>query len=467
MATYPPKLALPYRVGQTWLEEHTLAGDVVKPVHTLIINTDQLSQGSRDRVAVLAKRIFTLPFEFGDGLEVIGSAVGSGTCIEDDGGRELHQADPIVEKIGELPELAEPTVSAEALLDAYEAWISRYLDLSLGAVASWIARWSTDGEPDDKGRLPNGASQKSWIHMIAYREGETDRTVQIDGRSNLDLFYRASASGQVFAHARRNVDKEDIDAVLDIAGTRTQLAGKLMDLGELVAAYEQYCDRVSKLAFARHWTRQRQRDGFDLEMRRWTLEHGSERLKMGVADGYRMIPVYLAERIAAEVPGFYAHLPQKDDKHTWQPRTGPSEEALRLRRAVQERLSMHKPPGAPAPVAEIGWMRNPPLAICDERHCFVYDEWGDKTGEVKDSPFEIIAVKEWLGRYSLMAAVYTEADDQPPDYLLLKHVLNPHEYELDGMPLPPSGTSIAANPDVNDFRPAPIASGAGDDDIPF
>jgi hypothetical protein len=462
MATYPPKLALPYRVGQAWLEEHTLAGDVVKPVHNLTVATDELSQGSRDRVAVLAKRIFTLPFEFGDGLEVVGSAVGAGTSIEDDDGRELHQAGPIVEKIGELPELAEPTVSAEALLDAYEAWISRYLDLSLGAVASWIARWSMDGELDDKGRLPNGASRKWWIHTIAYREGETGRTIDIDGRSNLDLFYRASAAGQVFAHARRNVDKEDIDAVLDIAGTRAQLAGKLMDLGELVSAYEQYCNRVSDLVFARHWTRQRQRDGFELEMRRWTLEHGSERLKMGVTDGYRMIPVYLNERIAAEVPGFYAHLPTHEDKHTWQPRTGPSEEALRLRRTVQERLNMHKPPGAPAAVAGIGWIKNPPPQMCDERYAYDNDEWGNPEDEIKGTPFEIIAVKEWLGRYTLMAAVYTKADEQPPDYLLLKHVLDPRLYELEEMPLPPDGKSIAANAEFSPFPPS-----GGDDDIPF
>jgi hypothetical protein len=467
MATYPPKLTLPYRVGKTWLEERTLAGDVAQLIHTVTIDTDQLSQGSRERVAALAKRVDTVPFDFGDGVEVIGSAVDAGACIKDDDGRELHQAGPIVEKIGDLPELAEPTASTETLLDAYEAWISRYLDLSLGAVASWIAHWASKGESDDRGRLPSGASQELWIHTIVYSDGETDRTVQIDGRSNLDLFYRASAAGQMFTRVKREVDEGDMNAALDIVGARTQLSGKLMDVGDLVAAYEQYCDRVSNLAFARHWTRQRQRDGFELEMRRWTLEHGTPRLKMGVEDGYRMIPVYLNERIAAEVPGFYAHLPKKDDAHTWQPRTGPSEEALRLRRAVQERLDLHKPSGALAAVAEIGWMKNPPLALCDERYCYVRDEWDNDTDEIKDSPFEIIAVREWLGRYSLMAAVYTVADEQPPDYLLLKYVLDPLEYGLEGMPLPPSGTSIAANPDVNDFRPAPIASGGGDDDIPF
>ncbi|MFI4977490.1 MAG: hypothetical protein ACHQC8_02250 [Solirubrobacterales bacterium] len=462
MATYPPKLTLPYRVGKTWLEERTLAGDVAQLIHTVTIDTDQLSQGSRDRVTALAKRIDTLPFEFGDGLEVIGSAVDAGACIKDDDGQELHQAGPIVEKIGDLPELAEPTVSAETLLDAYEAWISRYLDLSLGAVASWIAHWATKLEANDKGRLPNGASQELWIHTIVYSDGETDRTVQIDGRSNLDLFYRASAAGQMFTRVKREVDEGDMDAALDIVGARTQLAGKLMDIGDLVAAYEQYCDRISNLAFARHWTRQRQRDGFELEMRRWTLEHGSERLKMGVADGYRMIPVYLNERIVAEVPGFYAHLPTKDDKHTWQPRTGPSEEALLLRRAVQDRLNRHAPPGAKPPLADIGWIKIPPLQMCDEHYAYSDDEWGNREDEIKGTPFEIIVVRDWLGRYTLMAAVYTETAEQPPNYLLLKHVLHPDAYGLEEMPLPPDGESIAANADFESF-----SLSSGDDDIPF
>ena len=84
------------------------------------------------------------------------------------------------------------------------------------------------------------------------------------------------------------------------------------------------------------------------------IRAGSERLQIGIGDGYRMVPVYLEERDRAEVPRFYAHLPKKDDEHTWQPRTGPSEEALRLRRAVQERLELHAPPGGPVPDAEIG-----------------------------------------------------------------------------------------------------------------
>ena len=57
MATYPPKLVLPYRVSRAWLEERTLAGDVVEPIHDFVIETDQLAAELRDRVSTLAKRV--------------------------------------------------------------------------------------------------------------------------------------------------------------------------------------------------------------------------------------------------------------------------------------------------------------------------------------------------------------------------------------------------------------------------
>lgn len=463
MATYPPKLELPYRVSRAWLEERTLVGEVVEPVHRFVIETDQLPTELRDRVAALAKR--ARPTEWWgpstETVEVIGSGIDPTDHATAEGGRELYATDPIVQKLGEFPELPEPTTEPTALVEAYEAWIARYLDLSMGALAAWIDRWAVDGEPDEDGNAPNGLPMTWWTRWVPYRVGTERHTFEVDGRTHLELFHKVSGASQLHSHAQMAAGAEDMKIVLDIVGGPLQLPAKPASAEELVEAYGKHIERIANLAFARHWTRQRQREGFELEMSRWAFEQGSERLRIGINDGYRMIPVYLQERITAEVPGFYAHLPKKDDKHTWQPRTGPSEEALRLRRAVQERLERHAPPGGPVPVAEIGWMKNPPVAICDERHAYDHDDWGNRDDEIRECAFEIIGVKGWLGRYTLIAGVYTQAEDQPPDFLLLKYVLNPTDYELEDMPLPPGGDSIAQN--RKSFAPA----SASDDDIPF
>ncbi|HEV3319614.1 MAG TPA: hypothetical protein VG053_07780 [Solirubrobacteraceae bacterium] len=463
MATYPPKLELPYRVSRAWLEEHTLAGEVVEPVHRFVIEADQMSSEMRQRVAALAKRV--RPTEWWgpptETVEVIGSGIDPTDHATTDSGRELYATDPIVQRLGEFPELPEPTSEPTALIEAYEAWISRYLDLSMGALAAWIDRWAVEGEPDEDGKGPNGLPINWWVRWVPYRVGTERGALEVDGRTHLELFHKVAACSQQQSHAQMAAGSEDMKIVLDIVGDPLQLETKPVDVEDLVEAYSEHMERIINLAFARHWVRQRQREGFDLEMSRWAFERGSERLKIGISDGYRMIPVYLHERISAEVPGFYAHLPKKDDKHTWQPRTGPSEEALRLRRAVQERLERYAPPGGPVPTAEVGWMKNPPLAMCDERHAYGYDEWGNREDEIQQCAFEIIGVKNWLGRYTLIAGVYTQAEDQPPDFLLLKYVLNPTDYELEDLPMPPGGDSIAQN--HQNFTPA----SAGDDDIPF
>ncbi len=463
MATYPPKLELPYRVGRAWLEERTLAGEVVAPVHALDIATDQLSPDLRGRAAMLTKRIRTgmFPRDAPHVVEVIGSGINPWDHTTDENGREVSPTDAVTSRIGELPELPQPTSSGSELIEAYEGWLSRYIDMSLGAVAAWIDRWAVEGDPDHEGNAPNGLPISWWVRSVSYRIGDREHTLHVEGRTHLKLFQQVAAALQLYDHAQSTSGEEDIKVALDIVGGSLQLAAKPASADDVVAAYADYVERLTNLAFARHWTRQRQREGFDLEMRRWAFEHGSDRLQIGISDEYRMIPVYLQERISMEIPRFYAHLPKKDDRHTWQPRTGPSEAALRLRRAVQDRLDRYVPPGAVAPIAEIGWMKNPPVVMCDERHAYDADEWGNPEDEITECAFEIIGVRNWLGRYTLMAGVYTEADDQPPDFLLLQYVLNPQDYGLESLPQPPVGDSLAQ------IRKAGHFTASGDDDIPF
>jgi hypothetical protein len=462
MATYPPTLQLPYRVSRAWLEQRTLAGEVVAPFHSLQLQTDQLSPDLRERVALLAKRVrVKMPTDTPHPrVEVIGSGLDPTDHATDETGREIVSVGPVVSRIGELPELAEPSTSAEELLDAYEVWVSRYLDLSLGAIAAWIDRWAVDGEADEDGAAPNGLPITWWRRWVHYRVADKQHQLAIDGRTQLEDFQGAAASSQLYFHAWNSAGQEDMDVALDIVGGPLTLPFVPDAPKELLAARAAHVRRTTDLAFARYWTRQRQRNGFDLEMRRWAAEHGSDRLKMGITDDYRMVPVYLRERIASDAPRFYAHLPKKDDKHAWQPRTGPSEEALRLRRAVQDRLRERAPSGALVASAEIGWMKNAPPAMCDEDHAYEQDEWGNRE-DLKQSAFEVIVVREWLGRYTLIAGVFTKAEDQPPDYLLLQYVLSPEDYGLEGLPKPPSGYSLAQNAEN------PFAPGVADDDIPF
>ena len=64
-------------------------------------------------------------------------------------------------------------------------------------------------------------------------------------------------------------------AVLDIVGGPLRMPAEPGGAEELVGAYGKHMERIANFAFARHWTRQRQREGFELEMSRWAFEQGS------------------------------------------------------------------------------------------------------------------------------------------------------------------------------------------------
>lgn len=138
---------------------------------------------------------------------------------------------------------------------------------------------------------------------------------------------------------------------------------------------------------------------FAKEMRRWAKTHGSRRLQMGMEDGYRMVGVYLSERLAIEAPGFYAWLP--DEHVTWKDRTGPTEEALLLRRDVLTR----KPCPVPDEDIEIVWFKQLPSGMYDsEMH-------------EGDNGCEAIVIPEYLNRYTLIGVVSSDEAPVSPDVL--------------------------------------------------
>lgn len=139
-------------------------------------------------------------------------------------------------------------------------------------------------------------------------------------------------------------------------------------------------------------------DAFHKEMLRWAEEHGSTRLRVGIEDGYRMIGVYLQERIEREVgEGFYAWRPESGQPCKWGPRNGPTEEALLLRREVQARVAQVTDESAPIPEVEIVWLTEAPEQMCS-----------DDDREWDDCPCEAIIIPGWLGRYTLLGVVVTD-----------------------------------------------------------
>jgi hypothetical protein len=461
MATYPPRITLPYRVSKRWLEERILAGEIVEPRHELTIELDRVDPEFRARAVAISKQV--KPWVAG--VEVIGSGIRPGDSFPDGSDDGPSVVDPVEERIGSLPELPEPSFDPMDLIDAYERWIERYQDMAAGALAAWIDRYADD---DEFGLVVNA---DWWLRTIQWRVGDgPTRVCALDGRKDLPLFQRARGAWQAVEVAKAEGDDQAWEAAEEVVGTIVELPRKSADSGELVSAFEDLCERLAELTRAHMWTRQRQREGFDLEMRRWAFEKGSERLQMGIEDGYRMIPVYLTERIALEIPGFYAYLPKQRDGVSWQPRTGPSQAALTWRRAVQEQIDDHCPPGMTSPTAEIVWMKAPPEEMCDTSSGAYWVVDPDGEYQRRRVPFESIVVPEWLGRYTLIAGLISEAFTVP-DYLLLKHVLHPDEYLLKGLPQPPEGGATIPDCDIpidtGDFDSAPISPGVADDDIPF
>jgi hypothetical protein len=459
LVTYPPSITLPYRVANAWLEEQILAGKLVDCYQTFVLEPDKLDPKTRERAVTVWKHV--QPHDHF--VEVIGSGITDVDYFPRTTDTPNATAfGPIQERIGLQPELPAPTEDPRVLLDAYEGWIKRYIDLAGMALAVWIDEMATDQEIDEDDRLL-GLTESWWQHTVRWRLSESaPRETVVDGRKNLELFQRCRGAWQAVRRARDTTDAEACRASNQIVGTIIELAKKPSSVEELVAAYEDYCERLSNIALAHFWARQQRRDNFNRQMSLWALDHGSERLRIGIADGYRMVPVYLNERISREVPGFYAYLTKDDESSGWQPRTGPSAPALQLRRAVQARLEQHAQDGETAPTATIVWMKDPPNEMCDVEKRTIYDEWGNAEG-LETEPFEAVVAENWLGRYTLIAAVVSE-DVVPPDYVRDEHLLDGETYGLDDLPVRLRRRSDVPV-DTSDFG-APSAAPA-DDDIPF
>lgn len=131
--------------------------------------------------------------------------------------------------------------------------------------------------------------------------------------------------------------------------------------------------------------RDRRRRYFETNRQTWVEEHGSPRLRLALARGYKVNRLYTQERAALEMPGFWA---DTNDSADAAERTDPSAEALALETNVQQHLKASEIEGMP----RIVWLKEPPSAMAEavEEHPWLVFE-----------SQEAVAVDDYLGRYRM------------------------------------------------------------------
>jgi hypothetical protein len=443
VSTRPESMKLSYFVNREWFEQEVLEGRDAEWVHSLSFNLDDLDEELAERAAAIHDAIDADSFVR---VEVHGTGINP--RAEDPDADELAPRwdqmmdGPICARIGRLPELAKPSDDPALVVAAWEAWLDAYRSASPDALRSWVGRW----HPEDEEAASEG-KETWWKITLPYRvddgQSEISRLITFDGLSDFDLFRRVRAAYARLQYAIRSSESNDaivadqaLGSGIAIDDETFVLRSKPKDRDELVDAYEEFAIRWSRVALAARSNRQRRKGEFDRLMREWAEEKGSDRLKLGIEDGFRMTAVYLEERIAAEFPGFFAWSERKPKK-PWKSRVGPTETALLGRREVQETLDA----AGAALRAEIVWMLEPP----EEMRSASWDTYTwDPT---VTGPAEAIIVDGWLGRYVLIGPVSSE------------EVPLPSGYTWD----PVFGTRPPA---ASDFSPSDFAPG-GEDDIPF
>jgi hypothetical protein len=208
----------------------------------------------RERAIAIWKRIVP-----GDGqLEVLGSGITATDYIsaEDLPGDDApilpeEAAEPIHARIGRFPELLAPG-TAEELIEAYERWIERYLDLAGGALAVWIDRWAPiEGTDDDSKPLIEWTIEIRWRRTLDQKL----LTCTIDGRKDLELFQRARGAWQTSTAAWAQVDTQAKLAAEEVVGSEVRLERKPPTADALVTEYEELCERYANVLRAHFWGR--------------------------------------------------------------------------------------------------------------------------------------------------------------------------------------------------------------------
>jgi hypothetical protein len=455
---------LRYQVSREWMEAEILAGRPVQHRRqALSVEFDDLDVSRAKQVEAILDAV--LIDADSERVTVLDSGIDPEKKFGRSKDKYLPMDEQIVQAVGQLPELSEPTDDLDDVLAAWEDWLARYCAEALETI-DVLNRERPNGE-NLFGR------EISWGGIrVQFGPGDETSVKPDDGPKAMQ---DARAAWAWTWAAQGRFSSESVEAAKEATTPASNLSREWIEtLGpeEVAQRFLECSKRMHAAAKAHDAARRVQAPAFDSEMAQWASKQGSARLQLGIEDGYRMNARYLTERLAAEAPGFFA-MPVDAAKKNWARRTAsPSERALRLRRHVQ--AAMEKTATASsgcAPEVEIMTVAEPPaqMYLAHEEHGqatdfpskqgwpWWYDEENDPYGFAARA-FEAVVVKNWLGRFHLIGGVSDELGESPAGIWAVPQLRHFNE----------DGSVEPQNPDA----PAPKAAkrkppSPGEDDIPF
>lgn len=455
--------ALGYQASREWMEAEILAGRPVQHRRqTLSVDLEDLDVEQVQRVEAVLDAVHV---DLYSGQVTV---LDSGIDPENKFGpkeKRVPMDGPIVQVVGRLPELPKPTDDLHEVLVAWEGWLAQYCSEALKAIDAL-------NQERPKGENPFG-KEIEW-KGIRVEFGPAVETV-VKPEDGPKAIQHARAAWAWTWAARDRFGQESVEAAKEATTPSADVSRGWIENLDREQVAQLFLERAKKMhttAKAHDAARRAQEPDFDTEMARWASKKGSPRLQLGIEDGYRMNARYLAERLAAEAPGFFA-MPVSSAKKDWAHRTAsPSEQALRLRRHVETAIRKTAPesPDGP-PDVEILTVTEPPAQMyfahgddfadtefpSKEGWPWWYDEDNSPYG-YEAKPFEAVVVKNWLGRFHLIGGVSNDAGIGPAGIWAIPQL---RHFEDDGSVQP-------QNPD----DPPPKAAKRkpphpGEDDIPF
>jgi hypothetical protein len=459
--------ALRYQASRKWMEGEILSGRPVEHRRQVLeVDPAELEPILSARCqSVIDSAVFV---DSVGRFAVLDSGLDPEIRLGPDPKNLIAMDEPVIQEVGAFPELGEPTSDVDLVISAWETWLADYCDAALMAIES------LNTEPPRMGRFRDG--RKAFWQKVDVSFGHSIE-LAIEPAHGARAMRDALAGRAWWSRVHQCFAPESVAAAKEATAPTLHKAREWAsnsDPEQIAANYRQLMKKLFTAAKAHDSALRVEVPDFDAEMERWAAEAGSERLRLGLADGYRMNSRYLTERIAAEAPGFYA-IPAKAATSGWARRANsPSEQALRLRRAIEATVARSAPPNLDGPPqVEILDVVEPPVEI------FIAAGGGGQFADLPDSrgwhwkadaaggtfgsgpkPFEAVVVNNWLGRFILIGAVSDEDGKGPPWVWAVPEIDRFHS----------DGTVTPEDPDEITYvrakrkPPGPIG---GDDDIPF
>lgn len=460
---------LHYLASREWLESEILAGRPVDDRRQILeVELELVEKEMQERIEAIVDGV--VPLVDPERVKVFDSGIDPMIGFGPSDDELIPMDEPVIAAIGELPELDRPTESIREVVEAWEGWIELYMQKSLERIEGLNA------DPPAAGWDRDSGSEADWGPVrVSLGHGVSTEIGPADGAAAMR---DACAAWSWERELHETILPPSLDAGIEAAFPDRHTAEALkreMPPAELAAIGLDRIKRAYAAAKAHRAARRELVPNFDAEMRRWAEASGSERLQLGIEDGYRMNARYLTERLAKEAPGFYAMSGVTPD---WAMRaSSPSEQALRLRRRVQAAIDKTAPVTHNGrPQAEICFVTKPPHqiympheSVTKAGNVIVSDfpsqagwPWRIEAGNVVGSaphPFEAVVVEDWLGRFNLIGAVANADGQGPPGIWAVPEFDHYHE----------DGSVEAQDPDAEPPRTAKRKPPGSyeDDDFPF